>query len=179
MFGNSGGSGSGSGTSSLTQSNLNAGDGSVAATIGQNTFVGRGENSSRFVGSRNSSTTTNGRGANQMSLLQSLVGNNDFTQNSNNSNAQTQSITPQLRLGFALPPLPAVELQSTVQSRLVGLPALGPRTNGVIAKADPQGLVVLTGSVQSEDDRLLMETLVRMEPGVRSVRNELAVRSAP
>jgi osmotically-inducible protein OsmY len=37
-------------------------------------------------------------------------------------------------------------------------------------------VVVLRGVVQDERERALAETLARMTPGVRGVRNELAVR---
>jgi osmotically-inducible protein OsmY len=37
----------------------------------------------------------------------------------------------------------------------------------------PDSIVVLRGTVTSDDDRRLAEGIVRLEPGVRVVRNEL------
>ncbi len=168
---------SGAAGSTLTQTGLNAGDGSVAAKVGQSSFTGRSNTSNQFIGAQGSSGR--GMGSNsQFSLLQGLVNNENFNAN-NANNTPAQSLTPQLKLGFVYTTLPAAELQTIVQTRLVALPALGARTAGVSATVDAEGMVVLSGIVVTEDDRLLMETLVRMEPGVRDVRNELKTSTSP
>ncbi|SFI45581.1 BON domain-containing protein [Planctomicrobium piriforme] len=110
----------------------------------------------------------------QFSQLQSLLGNNTFDPNATAA-TQVLRIRPVLKLGFQMQSIPSSTLQSTVQTRLVALPNLGPRAASVTALADENGQVTLSGLVQSEDDRRLVETLVRMEPGVRNVRNDLKV----
>ncbi len=168
------------GTGSLGETRFNAGDGSLGATIGTSGFIGRGDNAGRFIGSQQSSATNRrNSSAAQFSMLQSLVSGNSFNQNNNANSTPALSITPQVQLGFAAPTRVASELQTTVQTRLITLPALEQRATGVKAIADEQGLVTLTGNVRSEDDRRMMEILVRMEPGVREVRNELAIDLTP
>jgi len=172
------GTGSGAGTTTLKMTQLNAGDGTLGETIGTSGFAGFGDNSGRFIGNQNASTSTRSNSARQFSQLQGLLNNNNFQQNAN-QNVATQQIRPQVKLGFNTPMMPSQALQSTVQARVINLPALGDRMSGVTALADAQGTVTLSGRVASEDDRKLTEILVRMEPGVRTVKNELAVTDSP
>ncbi len=60
-----------------------------------------------------------------------------------------------------------VHLQQTLGTRV--------RLNGLKIQVDQNGVVVLRGQVESEHARRLAENLVRLEPGVREVRNELQV----
>ncbi|WP_437190909.1 BON domain-containing protein [Planctomicrobium sp. SH527] len=178
--GSRGGTGraTGTGTGAGSQGAMNTADGALGATIGTSGFVGRGDNANRFVGSQNAtSNARRGSAANQFSLLQNLVGNNEFNQNG--ANVPAQNIIPQMRLGFDVETRVIPELRMSIQENLVKLPAIGPRADGVVAHADNAGIVTLSGQVHSEHDRKLIETLVRMEPGVRAVRNELAVSSTP
>ncbi|HWL08160.1 MAG TPA: BON domain-containing protein [Planctomicrobium sp.] len=187
LFGGSSGSGStgsgqsrsgqsGSGGGAATgQTNLNLGNGSVAAQVGQSQFAGRSADSAQFVGSQNASSGNAGRNNSQFSLLQGLMNNAEFNPNTNNGTQQSQPIVPQLKLGFVPPAIPPAEIQSTIQTRLVALPSLGMRSAGVSSRVNDQGLVVLSGVVPTEEDRLLMETLIRMEPGVRDVQNNLTI----
>ena len=45
----------------------------------------------------------------------------------------------------------------------------------MITVATDGNTVVLTGAVASDDERRLVENMIRLEPGVHSVRNELQV----
>ncbi|WP_437228246.1 BON domain-containing protein [Planctomicrobium sp. SH661] len=167
----SGGSGMLGGTSTLTQSNLNAGDGSLGATIGTSGFVGRGDTAGRFVGSQNASQQRINSAAQQFSQFQ-----NRNSQNANtNTNTPRTLMRPQVQLGFVPPSDLNDNLVATLQTRLEGLPALGSRADGVSMTADSNGLVTLTGTVANEDDRRMMEILTRLEPGVRNVQNDLKV----
>lgn len=173
-----GGSGSGSsgmggqmGQSTLTQSMLNAGDGSLGQTVGTSGFVGRGDTAGRFVGSQNASRQQVTGGGQQFSALQNR------NQNSNNNNeAPRLLMRPQVRLGFEpsfqeqLRVLPAM-----LETRMASLPAIGTRADGVHRQVDATGTVTLTGRVASEEDRRMMEILTRMEPGVRDVKNDLHI----
>jgi hypothetical protein len=162
-------------TSSLSQTMMNAGDGSLGATIGTSGFVGQGDNTGRFIGNQNASSQRMLGSGQQFSQLQSLIGNDQFTPDSTSTSSQKQLARPVMRLGFT-PPQPApLAMQNTIQSRLISLPQLGERAAGVNALADETGRVTLTGRVGSEDDRKLVEMLVRLEPGVRSVQNDLKV----
>jgi hypothetical protein len=63
------------------------------------------------------------------------------------------------------PDLQAIIARSTVLS-----------SAGNITVSTDGNVVVLTGSVASEDDRRIAENMLRLSPGVRELRNELQVR---
>jgi len=60
-----------------------------------------------------------------------------------------------------------------IQNRLSRVP-LPERLRGAQVSVE-DGQVVLRGTVSSEADKRMMERLMQLEPGVESVRNELAV----
>lgn len=160
------------GQSSLTQSTLNAGDGSLGATVGTSGFVGRGDTAGRFIGSQNAAQQRITGGAQQFSQLQNL---NNRNVGNNSNNAPKQLMRPRMQLGFELPAIESGTLNATLTSRLTALPALETRAHGVSMAVDEAGLVTLTGTVANEDDRRMMEILTRMEPGIRDVKNDLTI----
>jgi hypothetical protein len=85
---------------------------------------------------------------------------------------------PQLKIGFEPTPTLPTELTSAVANRIAKVDAAH-GIAGVVAKADESeaGLIVLTGTVRTEQLRKKAEHLVRFEPGVREVRNEIVVAS--
>ncbi|WP_437186998.1 BON domain-containing protein [Planctomicrobium sp. SH668] len=154
-------------------SNLNAGDGSLGAQIGSRGFIGGINNSGGFIGGNQSATSQGRRMNSQMfSQLQNL-GNGQFS--GNTSQTPQQLMRPQVRLGFNSPIVAPEAMQLSVQNQFTALPALGERGRGVVATSQESGEIILRGSVASEEDRRLMEILTRMEPGVRTVRNELEI----
>ena len=159
----------------MAQPQLNMGDGSLGATIGQSGFIGRSDNSGRFVGLQNGSI----QGLNNSSLMQQFSQLRNLNGNQNSQFGNTQSTVPQIRpqvqLGFEVPARAPTALSDAVESQLKKLPSLGPLLKGVTLTASETGDVTLTGAVASDNDRRLLETLVMLEPGVRSVNNRLTV----
>ena len=81
---------------------------------------------------------------------------------------------------FSFTRTPAVHVASTVQSRLSGL--LEEREAGDVQVSLTDRTATLTGSVNSEYLRRLLEHMVGIEPGVSAVRNLITVEepvSAP
>jgi hypothetical protein len=78
-----------------------------------------------------------------------------------------------MRLGFAPAPMPPGQAPriTTQLSKVQGLTRLGP----INASLEGGQIAVLQGTVATEADRQLAEGLVRLEPGVMAVRNELVV----
>jgi hypothetical protein len=66
---------------------------------------------------------------------------------------------------------------STFQQALQGSPELSRPENRIQVVVDGNGLI-LRGTVQTDRERYLAEVLASMAPGVRGVRNELAVRES-
>jgi osmotically-inducible protein OsmY len=71
--------------------------------------------------------------------------------------------------------LPNVNVQ--VQQRLAKFPV--PEKFRSVNASYESGEVVLRGVVATEADKRLMERLMKLEPGVDSIRNELTVQATP
>jgi hypothetical protein len=136
-----------------------------------------------FVGADSSDTTnarslqSAGAGRNVASGLTQLQ--NLFSQGMQNINRSNQQSQPQirvaLRMGFTPRPVSTAQFKA-FEARLTRMPAI--RFVGQPELMLEGRTAVLRGKVASEDDRQLAEALVRMEPAVLDVRNELAVDSS-
>lgn len=151
--------------------------GSVGNQIGQGNFVGRSDNSGRFVGqaqagqqqsmSRSNFGGLGGRGGQN--------GNNNQNFNQGNQAQNARKVRPQLKLGFSVPPMATPAVSNTLAVRLTAAqPSLGSVDN-VNLKLDEAGVVTLTGRVESQEAKSLAAAILRLEPGVRKVVNELEV----
>ncbi len=88
----------------------------------------------------------------------------------------TQGPAYSVAIGFQPQLATPVQLQSDVQQMLAGSLSLAPQRDIRVAMNGP--VVVLRGSVASDQDRQLAEGMVRLTPGISDVRNELVVRNA-
>ncbi len=155
--------------------------GSVGSQIGQGSFVGRSDNAGRFVGQAQSGQQQSmsrfnfgglgGRGGRTAATIRTSIRAIE-TQN-------TRRIRPQLKLGFSIPPMATPAVSNTLAVRLTAAqPSLGSVEN-VNLKLDDAGVVTLTGRVQSQEAKSLAAAILRLEPGVRKVVNELEVTPEP
>jgi len=162
--------------------------GQLSGTIGQG-FVGRSDNVGRFVGERqagqqnsqarrNFSGTGNtgrrGTGANN-------VNRNGGNQNGNRfgGNRSQMTIRPVQRVAFQYPRRSNTRISTALQGRLQRLAERRPQLQGISLTMSDQGEVVLRGEVDSESAKGLVANIIRLEPGVRKVRNELTVTPEP
>ena len=187
---------SGSAQSSGTAGQVGNSNGSVfSETATTDGFETAGESQGRFLGSQLSNQPTAGGNAN--GTQQNAFNNarnlqrlnqqfNRTNQNRNAGNAQgTRTIRPSLRLGFTPKPRPTEDLRKSfarqVNSLTTRLPQLtNGRSDYASVKFDfaKPGEVVLSGSVPNDDAGRLLTNILRMEPGVTSVRNDLKVATA-
>ena len=190
-----------SGGNQATATNAAAGEAGSTLTS-QNMFsstsdtVGEiGNNDGRFTTNRLATQPTAGGNTNttQQNLLNNARNlqrlNQQFghaNQNANNSNNQgTRTIRPSLRLGFTPKPRPTEDLRESLGKQLNALTTRLPqltdgRSEFASVKFDlaQPGEVVLSGTVPNADAGQLLTFILRMEPGVRSVRNDLKVATA-
>lgn len=160
----------------LGTTNLNAADGSLSATVGQSAFVGAG-NSGNFVGNRFAGQTASQSVQPQFGNLQQ---NNRSTNNNRQSRDQRKSVRPQYRIAFEAPAIPPQQILARFQPQTgLRLPPISSDVELVALDVDHNGVVKLSGTVTSERDSKLLESYVRMEPGVRDVKNELTIREQP
>ena len=178
------GSGQGANSSGLGQSgqgaNGQARQINMNSQLGINpsTFLGQGNSPQNFLG-RNQRTQTQNNNQNRQNNNNRGQGNSG--QNDNNQNSQGQqnqdpkrAIRPQLRVAFDELPRPTVEIRSTLQPRFDSLNQT-PALRSVAYELDAEGVVVLRGTVDTPSQRRLAENVVKLEPGVKKVRNELTL----
>jgi len=114
------------------------------------------------------------RGNLNMNSINSMFGNN------NNSNANTAPpIRPRQKVAFDYPVPKGDALQTNLQVQLTAVAKRNPKLSNVLVSTGDAGEVILRGAVKTEADAKLAEHLVRFEPGVRSVRNELTFTATP
>lgn len=166
------GAGRSSGQAQMSTSNqpqFNFSNGSVGDQIGQNAFAGRGNTS--FAGNRNA-----GQSAGTSLTPQFNQMNNSNSQGSrgNTGNANVKRARPQQRIAFAYPKANLAKTRVEISERFKRLAKVA----GADTTISDAGVATLTGTVTDDDSRKLAEALTRLEPGVRSVVNELRVETA-
>ncbi len=99
-----------------------------------------------------------------------------------------QSASNQAKKKIRVSVSPDIELApSSISTQSNGAPIASARLKRIPLPASLRGvnafvegdLVVLTGTVATESDKLKVERLVKLEPGLNSVRNEVVVQSTP
>jgi osmotically-inducible protein OsmY len=151
-------------------------------------LVGRADTAGRLVGSANAGQQnfgtgsnalgqqfgTRSRGLNRQSNLFGGMGDDAFGGSGNGTNANGYRVPiPQQKVAFEYRERPAPEVSQRISTQLDKV-SQRLAIRGIALSVD-EGTVTLRGSVKSEGDRRLAEQLVRLEPGVRQVVNELAV----
>lgn len=168
----SGGTTSGTSLTSNTPINRSTtGNTNQAATTG---FVG-GSSAETFVGGSRQATQTQGQNR-QFQAFQPT----QTTQNSQSQQTGTpRQVRTSLRLAFTFPAATAAQQSGSLDSAnsvsLSRFAATRPELSGINVNVTNTGEAVLTGSVASTEASRLAANLVRLQPGVRKVNNQLGV----
>jgi osmotically-inducible protein OsmY len=160
--------------------------GALSATIGQGGFIGAADNAGRFVGNQNAgaqslqgSSMSGGQfGGGQFGGGQfgdRGQGQSGFNQQGNFNQQNRRTIRPQQRIAFEYPQRAQETIQTNLNGQFERLQTNRPELQGVEVVLAPNNDVVLRGQVRTEEDKKLAAMYARMEPGVRSVTNELTV----
>ena len=185
--GAAGGAGGGAANAAVGGNNAaNRTAGTGQAALGQSLFT-QGNNQNGFIGGRNQQqgfVGGNQRTGQQQNNRQQQQNNRQggFGQNDpNNMNGQGQqnqdqrrAIRPSFKVAFDQPLKPAADIRSTLQPRFDSL-SQTPSLRGVAYELDAEGVVVLRGTVETPAQKRLAENVVKLEPGVKKVRNELTL----
>ncbi len=146
------------------------------STLGSNateTFIGSNATQG-FIGGATGNTTQQ-RTNRQFQALQ-----NDNQQQTQQATGTPRAIKTTLRVGFAFPSAP--QLTSLGRMANANVPSMNrfipqrPELAGISVDVNPSGLAVLTGSASSEETSRLAANLMRIQPGVRKVDNQVVVR---
>jgi len=153
-----------------------AGGAAAVCTLGSNateTFIGSNATQG-FIGGATGNTTQQ-RTNRQFQALQ-----NDNQQQTQQATGTPRAIKTTLRVGFAFPSAP--QLTSLGRMANANVPTMNrfipqrPELAGISVDVNPGGVAVLTGSASSEETSRLAANLMRIQPGVRKVDNQVVVR---
>ena len=190
LFGNNrttGGTGTGTAAGGATPGASQIGGATGGPQFGQPTtptnqggLAGRNDNAGRFIGQQNA-----GQQNNRVNRTFQAAQNN---RNANVRNAgpdpfgaggasgNTVTIRPVTRVAFRYPRRAQARIGSEIQTRFSRLAVRQPRFSGVKARLATNGTIILSGTVASEDAKVLAANVALLEPGVRKVTNRLVVR---
>lgn len=170
-FGGTGAGGAGGGVSSGTGPTINAqaGVGGVDTNIGTGGFIGRSDSAGRFVGSGQAGQQRVQGGPNRFGG-RGNIGNFQQRQDS-----ERKVIRPRARIAFNFAKLPQQTVQKRLTDQVRRIAMEKPVFKNVSLHPDDTGTVAIRGTVESNADARLVAALIRLEPGVRRIENELTV----
>ncbi len=147
--------------------------GILGRNTNQNQFLGRNVQN-QGVGGNNNLGGGRGGGGNRRNGAEALGGGGANAGNAN----QTPVVRPRQKVAFDYPQPKSDAIQITLEARLTKLSVKSPGLKSITVAVEDKGEVVLRGEVGSESEAKLAENLLRLEPGVRTVRNELTFPTA-
>lgn len=168
------------------------GSSGFGSSFGSSGFGSSGFGNSGFGSNRTGNRSFVGRDANDMQAIFSQLGrsSNQFFNNMNRQMARAnrqqtavttrnapQQIRTEVLVAFDAPQPSADVVAKTLQVRLAKI--MGDHHMTVPTVSVQNGTAVLSGVAKSENERRVIESLVSLEPGVRSVRNEMTVAGVP
>jgi hypothetical protein len=134
-----------------------------------------GQSNTRFTGL---TPTTGQPGQNQFQNRNNGRGRGGQNQNQNQAgganNQQQRTIRPQLVVAFTTPTPTAELVAARLSTRMKKVPKDG--FKNVTVEMDGRK-AILRGEVSSEEDSRMAAMMARLEPGIRSVKNELVVKT--
>lgn len=155
---------------------------STNTEFGTNSFVGRGATDT-FIG-RGQTQNQTGRGNNAAQFNQfGRQGNQfnrggGFNQFGNTGGRTRQAVRPRLQIAFSHRKIESSLITTSLSQRMARLPLGKVAGAGITFVTNDSGQVTLRGEVDSARTMKLAAILARFEPGVRSVKNELTVKTS-
>ncbi|MCG6154826.1 BON domain-containing protein [Rubinisphaera margarita] len=133
-------------------------------------FVGRTDNPDRFIGN-------NQAGPAVLNQQPPTYDQRNGSQVQGGQPSRTSTVRPRIRLGFDVSPTGTLSARNSLTpvQPLTSRLSRESGFSGVRIERNPSGVLTLTGVVSSERERKLAEAFVRLEPGVRSINNEILV----
>jgi len=198
--GATGGTGSTTGASSTGQSSTGgsatgqSGASNLQSLSGNNSFAGvvPGEStatssnaSESFIGS--SATTGFIGGASQAGNQQNTnrqfqaLQNNQSQQSTSQQSGTAREVRTTLRVSFAFPSATQMQMNgSLVNPNIASLrrfSPIRPELAGIEVALNSNGIAVLSGSAPTVETRRLAANLIRLQPGIRKVENQIVVQA--
>lgn len=147
--------------------------GDAAENGGQSAFQSR--ETTAF--GNNATSQSGGRGATRTF---NTAGRGGTGRTTSSTSTRTRQVRPTFRLGFVpSQALSALNIGARAKQRVASVKSRVKQLSGVNVNASQtKGVVTLRGSVRSESAKRLAAALLRLEPGVRKVQNQIQVADA-
>ncbi len=87
---------------------------------------------------------------------------------------QTPSVRVRLRSEIQVPPQPPRAVQTRVERQVLINSPIQRRVNGMSVSV-VDGVATITGTARNERDRRMAELVLRLEPGVRQINNQIVI----
>jgi hypothetical protein len=161
--------------------NLNQGTGAAPTLQNFGTgFVGGSQNQGRFVGSQfagQQQSRGGGTGMNMFGGGRGGAGGGRFSMpnQASRNRGSTKRVRPQLRVAFSFQSRSMTTIKTSLDTRFSTLLASRPQFKGVTISVGKKGELTLAGEVPNSAAQRMAAAMVRMEPGVRKVTNQLTV----
>jgi hypothetical protein len=152
--------------------------GQLGQNVGQAGFIGA--NTNGFIGNRLTGQQSGAFSNQMMQAFQGLSRGGSGFNNGQLGGRQTPKlgIRPTQRIAFSYRAATPAAATTRVTAQLGRVVSRRPELAGVTPVTDDAGRVVLRGTVANDEARALAAALVRLEPGVGEVVNELTVGPA-
>jgi len=151
-------------------------DGGFAGANTTSTFVGGNNTDGGFVGGAREAT--GGGAANRQFRGITDTG---VVGGGNQQQAGTPRRIPvAFRVAFTTPQVSSLRVGTLAAANNIGVQRfvpLRPQLSGINVNVTPAGVVTLTGAVPDASSRRLAANLLRLQPGVRSIQNQLQVQT--
>ncbi|QDT63621.1 BON domain-containing protein [Calycomorphotria hydatis] len=143
-------------------------------------YVGRSDNVGRFVGNQLAGTQQSGAagaggGRNFSQAGRGATGFGGQQGINNTQSATTFPVRPQQRIAFDFPARLSADVAASARYTVGKFAEKLGNADAINLSVNNDGTVVLQGQVPTERDRQLAEMLLRFEPGVSQVSNQLTV----
>ncbi len=165
-FGGSGGGGLG-GSGGLGGAGMATQNGGFIGRNGNAGFIGR---TAQGASGAQSQMRSGGFGGGGRSMDQGML---NMLNGQGAQTTQQPTIRPRLKAAFEFPAPDVGRVQTQTQTRFTRLTTKYPHFSQISVDQAENGVFVLSGQVDSRDKAKLAESLVRLEPGVRQVQNNL------
>lgn len=176
------GSGSTGGTTTNNSSGRTTGSGSTGTGTGNTGMVGA-NGSQNFVGGNAAESFVGGgrqQSGNSATSNRQFRGITDMQQVPGSNGQQTgtpRRVQTSLRVGFNFPApnSPAADSSPSNLPSFDRFLASNPELTGINVAISPAGVAVISGATRSVETRRLAANLIRIQPGVRKVENQVEV----
>ncbi|WP_417381044.1 hypothetical protein [Gimesia sp.] len=149
----------------------------------QSGFIGRTDDAQgNFIGRTNAQGATGANTGQNRNFNRASTGGLRNGQNLNNTGQtgpKVPEFRPQLRVAFTAAPLPLSNVQSSMGESFMRIKERHERLRDVEFQLNADHSVTLRGEVESAGAKKLVEFMAMLEPGVRTVKNELTIAAQP